>query len=218
MSLSEELQKQADNYLDNSMSEQEKTAFELELSSNKELQDYLAINKEMRVQFDDSNWQFVEPSDSKQVKELKDYFKSNDANDLKSVLKKTASSYHQSNQSSKSKSIKLYSFLAVAASIVLLLGLFVFNNDQNLYDNYNSWDELPSLIERGVGQSNILQEAEASFLDKKYSKANQLYGKYIDNAKEINPTVYLYLGITELELSQSEKALKTFDKIAIKLL
>ncbi|AUC75480.1 tetratricopeptide repeat protein [Olleya sp. Bg11-27] len=213
MSLSDNLLKQADNYLEKLLSESESTAFEIELSNNIELQEYLAINKELGIQFDNKGWQFVDASKSPQVKDLEDYFKGEEAQSLKTVLNKVGGNYKDTSKPKGNNNIKRYTFFTIAASVVLLIGLFFLNNNQNIYNDYNSWLELPSLIERGDSESITLQEAEQAFIAKDYLAATTLYSKYLTETKSINTNVYLYLGIAQLELNQNENALSSFDVI-----
>ena len=213
MSLSENLLKQADKYLEKLMSESENAAFEIELSNNTELQEYLAINKELGIQLDNKDWQFVDASKSPQVKDLEDYFKSEEAQSLKTVLSKVGDKYKDTSKPKSNNNIKRYTFFAIAASVVLLIGLFFLNNNQNIYNDYNSWQELPSLIERGHSESATLQDAEQAFIAKDYVSANSFYSKYLKETEVINVNVYLYLGITQLELNQKDKALSTFEAI-----
>ncbi|AXO81373.1 tetratricopeptide repeat protein [Olleya aquimaris] len=215
MSISEKLKIQVDDYLDGLMSDSELSKFTEELFSNLELQDYVAINKEMRIQYNDEDWQFLEKPSSDEFDDLTSYLNSDDAKLLKNTLTKVSSAYNKDNnaQASKTNKAKVYSFFAIAASIVLIIGLFILNRDTNLYNNYNSWEELPSLIERGDVQSDVLQNAENAFISKDYKTANSLYLKALENPSLNNVNVYLYLGITQLELGKHEEAIATFDKI-----
>ena len=215
MILSENLLLQADKYLANNLTEPELSAFLLELNNNAELADYIAINKEMNVQFSDTDWQFIEDADANQTKDLQTYFNSDEAQALKSALNDAAQKHKILDTPEKANSKRLFSFLAIAASIVLFVGLFFLNRTTNSYDNYNSWTELPSIIERGEAKSATLERAEIKFVAKDYAEANKLYTAYLteSKSKSDNINVLLYLGITELELNQNEKALSTFDKV-----
>lgn len=213
MNLSNNLLKQANNYLENILSEAEKNAFELELSKNKELQEYLSITKEMDKQYCNTDWQFAKNTNTKEIEELEHYFKSDAVKDLKQVINKAKSSYSNNKKTTKHSKVKLYSFLAIAASVLLLIVFSLFNNNSNLYYNYNSWEELPSIIERGVLKNNLLHKAETAFVSKDYIKANKFYKQYLNETKNINPIIYLYTGITDLELNNETQALFYFNKV-----
>lgn len=213
MSLSENQITQANSYLENTLSETERRDFEIELTKNKTLQEYISINKEMEKQYSDIHWQFLEDQNTKEIKELENYLKSDDAKEIKNTIEITNSNYNKKAKPVKTIKLKLYSFIVVAASIILLIGFYISNGNQNLYNNYNSWEELPSLIERGATENNLLQNAENTFIKQNYSEANQLYTKYLSQNETTNYNIYLYLGITELELNQDKKALSTFNKI-----
>lgn len=213
MSLSENLQLQADKYLVSTLSESELKAFKLELTNNKALQDYISINQEMNAQYNDLDWQFLGSNFNNKVEELEQFFKKEETKELKLTLQKISDNYNNNSKKIGVKKKNIYPFLAVAASIMLLLGVFFYNSNKNLYSNYNTWNELPSLIERSASQNQMLQNAEQAFINKDYLTANTLYSQYIKQENTTNYNVYLYLGITQIELNKNEEALLSFNKV-----
>lgn len=215
MNLSDQQIKLAEDYLDGVLSEDEKAAFETQMSTNTELKEYTYLNKEMRTQYNDQDWVFIKDIDTKNIKELEGYFKSESASELKMVLKKVNSEFQSKNNDIQSKK-SWYTFFGLAASIILLVGYFILNNQTSsldLYQDYNSWQELPSLINRGEGEYQILTKAETAFLNQNYKEAKEFFTTYIKQSKIYNPNAELYLGISQLELNNFEDALNTFDKL-----
>lgn len=213
MNLSEDQLKLAEDYLDGLLSQEANTNFETQFSTNPELREYIAINKEMRAQYNEQDWSFVEDSNTNQTKELENYFKSKNASELKTVLKKVNSDFQSKSKTTKSKKLP---FIGLAASIALLIGFFIFNSSESsleLYEDYNNWEELPSLINRGEAGDSILAKAEMAFLNKDYNEAYTLFESYIENTNAYNPNAELYFGITQLELNNFKGALNTFDKL-----
>lgn len=205
-----------DDYLDGNMSKEEILIFENEILNNTELQNEVALNKEMRIQYSEQHWSFVDVNSAKKkIEEIENIIKSPEFEYNISGIEDASNTYFEGEKfNNKTKNnYKRFYVLAIAASFVLFIGLFFLNNNQNLYMNYNSWDNLPSLIERGVDQNKTLQDAEVAFVNKDYTAANTLYNTHILNSNTTNTNVYLYYGITQLELNQNDKALDTFDKI-----
>jgi hypothetical protein len=211
MSLSENLQNQADDYLTDKLSIDAKKAFELLLQDNQELVDYISINKEMQAHYNEEDWSFADKN--VEVEELERYIKSDDAKALKASIKKVNDRFVKESPSNKKN---YFSYLAIAASVVFLIGYFVFNDSASnleLYENYNSWQELPSLISRGDVEDTTLAEAENAFVNKNYEKAHLFFDAYIQNSYTVAGTVLLYQGIVFLELNEYNNALATFNEL-----
>jgi len=211
MSLTENILNQADDYLDGKLAFEESKAFELMLTNNQELLDYININKEMRVQYNNQDWLFVE--DDTDIEVLEKYLKSDDAKKYKaSILKVNADYINKSN----SKKTSLITYFSIAASIVILLGYFIFNSEQTnieIYSLYNDWSNLPSLTTRSDSDNDLLVKGEEAFLNKDFNSSKEFFEMYLNTGKSINSNVLLYLGISNLEIKNYEKALTNFDDL-----
>ena len=142
MSLSENLQNQADDYLKDTLSIHAKKAFEVLLQENQELVDYVAIKKEMQAHYNEDEWSFVE-EDAETV-ELEEYLKSDEAKALKASVKKVNDRFVKERPSNRRN---YFSYLAIAASVIVFVGYFVFNDSPTsleVYSDYNDWSNLPS--------------------------------------------------------------------------
>jgi len=211
MSLSENLQNQADDYLKDTLSINTRKAFELLLQENQELVDYISINKEMQAHYNEEDWSFIDLDE--ETVELEDYLNSDEAKAFKASVKKVNDSFVKEKPSNRKN---YFSYLAIAASVVFLIGYFVFNNSTSnleLYENYNSWQELPSLINRGDVDDTTLAEAENAFINKNYEKAHLFFDAYIQNSYTVSTTVLLYQGVVFLELNEYNNALTTFNEL-----
>ena len=111
----------------------------------------------------------------------------------------------------KSKVIALKPWnYAVAASIVVLIGLFFFNYSKNpVYEDF-SQHEQAYFTERGDANAT-LKQAEIAFNAQKYKAAIPLFEKVLKEAK--TPEVQYFYGISLLEENQYKKAETVFKEL-----
>lgn len=111
----------------------------------------------------------------------------------------------------KSKVIALRPWnYAVAASIVILLGLFFFNYGKNpVYEDY-SQHEQAYFTERGHANTT-LKQAEIAFNAEKYKAAIPLFEKLLKESK--SPEIQFFYGISLLEENKYEKAETVFEEL-----
>lgn len=94
--------------------------------------------------------------------------------------------------------------LAIAASVVLFIGVFAFNQFSNpTYSDYNTHD--PMTVVRGAGDIEDLIVATKAFNNEEYIKANALLEKALEKNSE-NKELQLYYAITHLELDNFKAA------------
>ncbi|WP_452232508.1 tetratricopeptide repeat protein [Lacinutrix sp. MEBiC02595] len=210
MSLSENLQNQADDYLKDTLSIPAKKAFELLLQENEELADYISINKEMQAHYNEEDWSFVDPDE--ETVELESYLKSNEAKALQASVKKVNDSFVKERPFNKKN---YFSYLAIAASIIVFVGYFVFSDSPTnleVYSDYNDWSNLPSLTSRGDSDNILLVNGEKAFLNKEYQEAVVYFEDFLTTTNT-NATALLYYGISNIELGNYEKALDAFNQL-----
>ena len=216
MSLSENQQKQAEDYLENTLSLDEKSEFELLLVENQELADYIAVNQEMQVQFNENDWSFVdEENQGPEVVELENYLKSDAAKEIKSSIKKANDAFVNTTTKTTSNKKSYYSYFAIAATIVIFVGYFMFNNsptNQEIYAEYNDWSNLPSLTSRGDSDNVLLVNGEKAFLNKDYNKAVNYFDTFLETSNN-KANALLYYGVSNLELANHDKALDAFNQL-----
>ncbi|WP_340201537.1 hypothetical protein [Ascidiimonas sp. W6] len=112
-----------------------------------------------------------------------------------------------------SKKVRSFTFLkyAVAASIILMMGIFLFDqNTSPSYEDFITYDTL-SLTVRG-GETNATQKAEEAFNTKNFKVAEGYLNTLLE-ADADNQELLLYKGITLLEQDKLEEATALFEKI-----
>ena len=171
-----------ENYLSNELSAEEKINFEKQLVEDPELASafeiFMELNQHLENKFGNEQ-------------ELK-VFKKN----LKSISK----------EHFKTKKLKVVAFkpwqYAIAASIVILVGLFVFQNINPSFEDYNN-PEMATFIERGDVNEN-LKLAQDAFNDKKYKTAIPVFESILKENK--SSEIQYFYAISLLEDNQFQKS------------
>jgi len=201
-----------DGYLKNTLDATEKLEFENKLKKDSNLYKEFIIQKDLFNALDENSWAFEDQPNIEEVNTIENYLKSDEAKSIASVISNTNKEY----QNSKQRVFKLPRFIyPIAASIVLLLGYFLFfgnsQTTENLYAEYKNWSDLPSLTYRADDDGDRLSKGQEAFKNKQYKEASTIFRNYLKN--NTNPQVTTYLGITHIELEQYDLALKTFDDL-----
>lgn len=186
---------QFDQYLLKELSTEERLDFEKRLESDSVFKESFNTYKELSS--------FLENKFEDETK----------TNAFKTNLK-TISNAHFSKTETvavKPKKSKVFWFgqLAIAASVLLFLGVFVFNQFSNpTYSDFNSHE--PMTIVRGTVKDLI--EATKAFNNEEYKKANTLLKKVLENDPE-NTEIQLYYAITNIELDNFNVADTELNKL-----
>jgi tetratricopeptide (TPR) repeat protein len=171
-----------DQYLANELPAEEKTAFEKQLGEDAELATSFEIFKELHLHLENKFGNETELN----------AFKKN----LKTI----------SNDNFKTKKSKVVTFkpwqYAIAASIAFLVGLFVFQNINPVFDDYNN-PEMATFVERGDVNEN-LKLAQDSFNAKQYKTAIPLFEKVLKEKKSAE--IQYFYAVALLEDNQIQKA------------
>jgi len=171
-----------DQYLENELSAEEKTSFEKQLVEDQEFASAFEIFTELNLHLENKFGN---------EQELK-AFKKN----LKSVSK----------EHFKTKKTKVVAFqpwqYAIAASVAVLVGLFVFQNINPSFDDYNN-PETATFVERGDVNEN-LKLAQDAFNAKNYKAAIP----YFEGVLKLNksPEIQYFYAVSLLEDNQFQKA------------
>lgn len=171
-----------ENYLSNELSAEEKTNFEKQLIEDTELATAFEIFKELN--------QHLENKFGNE-QELK-AFKKN----LKSISKE-----HFKTKKAKVVAFKPWQY-AIAASVAILVGLFVFQNINPSFDDYNN-PEMATFVERGDVNEN-LKLAQDSFNAKNYKTAIPHFEAILKVNK--SPEIQYFYAVSLLEDNQFQKA------------
>ncbi|WP_299891034.1 tetratricopeptide repeat protein [uncultured Lacinutrix sp.] len=219
MTFSEDILQQIENYLNGNMNAEEIKAFEYQINENPELSDAVTINKKMRLQYGVNDWDFIKDDKSNEkLNALESLLKSNEFIEKRNAISNARDSYFKEEEAKNSNSnkSKLYYALAIAAVLVIFFGIFLKGKsltNLEIYSNYNNWEELPSLVSRNETNAVLLSSGEDAFISKNYKVASEKFNTYINNEDEVNPSVLLYAGISQLELENFTSALDNFQKV-----
>jgi len=134
--------------------------------------------------------------------------------ELKATLTNLGKKYIKEETVKKeTKVISLFNYkkLLVAASIAVLIGLFVFNNGDPAYSDFANHTNLEFTV-RGENDE-MRSKAEEAFNTKNYTEALKLITK-IGNQDLKDTEIQLYRGICYLELNSYDAAEGLFNKIS----
>ena len=169
-------------YLENELSAEEKTDFEKQLAEDQEFASAFEIFKELNLHLENK---FGNATELKAFKK-----------NLKSVSK----------QHFKTKKLKVVAFkpwqYAIAASVAILVGLFVFQNINPSFDDYNN-PEMATFIERGDVNEN-LKLAQDAFNTKNYKAAIPHFEAILKESK--SPEIHYFYAVSLLENDEFQKA------------
>lgn len=170
-------------YLENEMSIEEKNAFEKQLSENQELASGLEIFKELNLHLSNKFGNETELNAFKQ--------------NIKSI-----SNEHFKDKKSKVIVFKPWQY-SIAASVAILLGLFVFMQNNNpKFEDYNQ-HENAYFTERGPTE-NYLKAAQDAFNSKNYKEATTQFELVLKENE--SPEIQLFYAISLLEDNKFQKA------------
>ena len=169
-------------YLDSELSAEEKTSFEKQLAEDSEFASAFEIFKELNQHLEN---------------------KFGNANELKAFKKnlKSVSKEHFKTKKPKVVAFKPWQY-AIAASVAILVGLFVFQNINPSFEDYNN-PEMATFIERGDVNEN-LKLAQDAFNAKNYKAAIPYFEAILKVNK--SPEIQYFFAVSLLEDNQFQKA------------
>ena len=171
-----------DQYLADELSSEEKISFEKQLSEDTELATSFEIFKELNLHLENK------------------FGNETELNAFKKNLK-TISKENFKVKKSKVVAFKPWQY-AIAASVAVLVGLFVFQNINPSFDDYNN-PEMATFIERGNINEN-LKLAQDAFNAKEYKKAIPYFETVLNTNKA--PEIQYFYAVSLLEVNQFQKA------------
>ncbi|WP_299519426.1 tetratricopeptide repeat protein [Winogradskyella sp.] len=201
-----------EKYLRGALPEADQKAFLDRLASDAVFKEQYNLEKQLFDALNEDRWSFSNV-DGVEIDAYKEILEGEDVQNLKKTLTEVNTRFNNSNQK-KTKSKTIYYYLA-AASIVVFLGVqFFFNHNpssQELYNEYIELNDLPSFASR-AHDSGELPKAQQLFEDKKYKEALIIFQEQL-GASEFEGNVFLYLGISQIELGEYSAAEKTFEDL-----
>lgn len=183
--MKEELYITFENYLQNEMTAEEKTAFEIQLLSDADLKEKFELYRQTT--------QFLDLKFSKET----EYF----TNNLETISKEY---FSKDNNLGKPKVIPIYSkWFAIAATVVIFISIWFFmQNGTPEYGDY-SQHATAYFTERSEGNAN-LKLAQDAFNEREYKKAVGFFQKIAKN--NLGEEGNLFYAISLVEINQYDKA------------
>jgi len=193
-----------EQYLDNLMSPETTLDFEKLIDNDEDLAKDIELFKQLNAHFTENYSELKTDTDTT---DLDTYFRSEEAKIIKNAIEKSGAIH------SNKKTVKLP--IAIAASVIGLMicvaGYFQFSKN-NLYEDYYTENDLPSLVARNV-PDNSSSDIVIAYQEKKFLEASKLYLDYIKSTTNFNENLFIYGGMTYLELNEFDKAIVEFHKM-----
>ncbi|MFK5877918.1 MAG: hypothetical protein QM478_00325 [Flavobacteriaceae bacterium] len=198
-----------ENFLRENLSKDEKVDFLNRVETDLNFKEQFIFEKQLFKTLDNVNWSFGNHS-IEEVNGYKELFNSKEAKDSKKNFQKINQNY----QRLLNKRQLLKWLMSSAATLVLIFMtysiFFKRTSNQDLYAKYLDKTELPSLVVRGGSSNSNLVLGQQYFESEEYKKTLETLNK-----KQYNndASVYLYIGISQMELNQYKEAEDTFNRL-----
>ncbi len=201
-----------ERFLNDSLTKEEQDSFLKKMKIDVIFRKKVLLEKQLLETLNDDDWSFIENKNTTQTKEITELYRSEEIEKIKKTIQNVNNSY-QSRTIKKHKKWGLYASIAV---IVVLFSIYMFIDSsfssQELYTHYLRNEDLPSLITR-AHHKNILAEGQEYFENKDYDKAVVIFKNEFQKNEKQNATIYLYLGIAQMELNEFKNAETTFNAL-----
>jgi len=209
--MNDELQLKIEQYVSGSMSELEARDFEKLMETNAELKSAVALSKQINFHLSETIDDSVVPK-NEYTEKLKSFIESEEAQELKETLQ----SVQMERRVPKLRSKRRRIILAAAAAVIIFLGSAIgllFQTEQGteqLFAQYYSTDDLPSVIRRGATNA-LLEKGAIAFQNENFPDALAYFKEYEASTEEPDMALYLYKGATLMELSNYYAAIEEFE-------
>ncbi len=198
-----------ENYLRETLSESENKDFLSRVESDSNFKKKFLLEKQLFETLSEDEWSFGNHN-PKDINGYKELFESAETKDLEKVIRNVNNDY----QKPKGNLIKW--LLSSAATIAVLVTIYTLSikptSNEELYTAYINKTELPSLIVRGENQEKLAL-AQQYFESHEYDKAFEIFEKELEIVKNNDASIYLYMGISQLELNKISEAEEIFDTL-----
>lgn len=211
--MTDDLRIKIEAYLERKLPPEELLVFEQQIALDKELQKEVQLYKEINAYLRGEIPE-ITIEDTELTKSLKDFFNSNEAKIIENKLLKAQKQYRDKNK--KKRRRRTYLSLAAAIAVLILGGYGYFilsqNNAASLFNEYYSYNDLPSVIKRGAAQDQFVLGV-LEFQNKNYAQAIQYFEAYEKEETDLNTSFFLYKGVTHLELKKYDEAITSFNVV-----
>ncbi len=202
-----------EHFLREVLSEKEKKEFLERVKTDHEFRKKFLFEKQLFESLNENDWSFIEHENLDEVQTYSALFKNDKTKELRQVLKEVQVEQNKPVKK-KSRQWLLYaSAAAIAISLSVLSLLTNKTNNNELYANYLDISELPSLSVRGDNSNEQMITVEQLFKKKDYKNALPLLEKALNISERNRATLFLYKGISEMELKKYQAAETTFNTL-----
>ncbi|WP_420570897.1 tetratricopeptide repeat protein [Kordia sp.] len=215
MSFDEQSYEQIASYLNNQMSEDEKTAFEALLKNDAELASFVDTFSSLESVYNEDTWNVKTNATVKELKALANEFRTDDVVDLSKKIRDIQQEAHTPQVTKNRKTYFYYISSAVAIAAIMTLFYFTFMQSitaTDAFTEYHDWNSLPSFQTKSDTNTN-LAKAATLFQQEKYKEALTAFKKHEHETATYDPKIQLYIGVSYLELDNYHEAIQTFDAL-----
>ncbi|WP_299210467.1 hypothetical protein [uncultured Dokdonia sp.] len=199
-------------YFNNGMTSEEQLSFEERLQNSSSLREWVEIYKDLDRVHDEKDWIYFKGDPEVLKKELA-LFQSKEAKVFSNRLKTWRQ--EQKEDTSKIKKYWLRPLItAVAATLLIAVFLLYPKNDDlpSLYNQYNNWNDLPSLTVKGTDKNTVAQ-LERSFKSEDYRDVIKRAQVLLKTPNNATPQIRLYQGVSYIEVASYDEAIATFNAL-----
>lgn len=200
------------DFLREDLSPEQRELVNQRLEADTDFKAAFLLEQQQQQSLDENDWNFIQTSNFEELADYEVLYKSEKTNRLKESINTAATKYKARGTNNRSNKWALY---VAAAMVILMISLFSILDDkktpQELYTVSLNVDELPGLAVRGGTMDSLLLQAEKLFNAKNYENAIPLLDESISLTDRNIGTLYLYKGVSHMELNQFEKAEDSFN-------
>lgn len=209
----EEENKHIESYLLGHLSIEEVALVEKRMSDDIRFRESVLLHKQLFESLSENNWSSAKNVDPKRLQEYEALYRDKETAQLKETLIQAQINYKKNTP----KSIRPWFYYLSAAFVAILITIAVLipqqQTPQELYVEYYTLSDIPSLATRGGEEDTSLIDAERYFEEGNYKNVLAILTPKVSSVVRNKASVLLYKGISEMELRQFEKAQATFDQL-----
>lgn len=201
-----------EGYLRGTLSTEEQRLVEERIANDAAFREQFLLEQSLQETLGEDQWSFAKQP-SKEIDEYRKLLADDDSSELKQVLQQVSK---KQQKETKIRTLQRIFYSSAAVIAILLSITFLFPShpsNTKLYEEYLQLESLPSIVSRGSEDEKDLVKAQQFFEQGHYSEVINLLNEVVSNSSENSGTIYLYLGISQMELNQYEAAVSTFTSL-----